>query len=328
MEEKRIGYVIANFGGPRSPEEIYPFLESLLTDQDVIRTRLPKLIHQFLFRRVAKKRALKVSKEYAQMGGKSPIYSDTEELANQLRLQLKAPLLTFHRYLPSTHPIFIKAICEMECDEIKVFPLFPQFTYATTGSVARWFSDFLPHSITVKMRWIKSYPAHPTFIQAHQNKILNFLNAQGLKEDETILLFSAHGIPQEFVQTGDLYQDECKISFKSVMEAFPTILGRLSFQSRFGTEEWIKPYTIDVCTRIKEWNQGRKNIVFVPISFTSDHIETLVEIENEYMSVIREAKLNAFRIPCLTLDPLWIQAIFEILTDTNCSLNQMLIRQK
>lgn len=328
MQAKKIAYVLANFGGPRSTDEIYPFLESLLTDREVIRTRLPKVIHQFLFRRVAKKRAVKVSKEYASIGGKSPIYQDTEELLNRLRPKLGQSLVAFHRYLPATHAEFIKKIHEMDCEEIRIFPLFPQFTYATTGSVALWFDEFFPTSITSKMRWIKSYPAYPTFIEAHQKKIRHFLDERGLKDEETILLFSAHGIPQKFVDTGDLYQDECVRSYQAVMQAFPEVLGRLSFQSRFGNEEWIKPYTIDVCEDIKNWNQGRKNIVFIPISFTSDHIETLVEIENEYMSVIREMNLQAYRVPCLTHDPLWIQTICELFDKGDWVLNQMLIRHK
>ncbi|PJD96489.1 MAG: ferrochelatase [Parachlamydia sp.] len=328
MLEKKTHYLLVNFGGPRSAQEIYPFLASLLTDQDVVRSGLPSFIHRLVFKCVAKIRARRISKEYALMGNKSPIYEDTEALAEALRLHLKAPLLTFHRYLPATHVQFIEEIKRLECDEIRVFPLFPQFTYATTGSVARWFSNFLPDTLTTKMRWIKSYAAHPAFIQAHQNQIRKFLAENNLAEAETILLFSAHGIPEKFVEKGELYPDECLASFQAIMQAFPQSLGRLSYQSKFGRGEWIKPYTIDVCKQILEWNQGRQHVVFIPISFTSDHIETLVEIENEYMTEVREANLKAYRVPCLTLDPQWIEAILAILTETNCALNQMLIRRK
>ncbi|CCB87218.1 ferrochelatase [Parachlamydia acanthamoebae] len=328
MDTKSKGYLLVNFGGPRSEDEIRPFLESLLTDQDVIRTRLPEFLHRLFFKRVAKKRAIKISKEYALMGGKSPIYEDTELLAECLREKLQAPLLTFHRYLPSTHAGFIEALEEMECEEIRVLPLFPQFTYATTGSVARWFERYLPSMTTLKMRWIKSYAAYPTFIQAHQEHIRDFLIKNQLQEQEVILLFSAHGIPLQFVETGDLYTDECRASVRAVMQAFPGALGRLAYQSKFGPGEWVKPYTIDVCEGIKEWNMGRKHVVFIPISFTSDHIETLVEIENEYMSKVRAAGLYAYRVPCLTLNPLWIQAIIELFEEGNFCLNQMLVRRR
>ncbi|MBS4167423.1 ferrochelatase [Parachlamydia sp. AcF125] len=328
MDHKKKGYLLVNFGGPRSEEEIRPFLESLLTDQEVIRTGLPEFLHRFIFKRVAKKRAAKISKEYALMGGKSPIYEDTELLAECLREKLQAPLLTFHRYLPATHAGFLKSIEEMECDEIRVFPLFPQFTYATTGSVACWFERFLPSRITLKMRWIKSYAAYPTFIQAHQQHIQDFLAKNQLPEQEVILLFSAHGIPLQFVETGDLYPDECAASVSAVMQAFPHAIGRLAYQSKFGRGEWLKPYTVDVCEGIQKWCKGRSHVVFIPISFTSDHIETLVEIENEYMTKIRAAGLYAYRVPCLTLNPLWIQAIMELFERSDYCLNQMLVRKK
>lgn len=327
MKMKSIGYIIANFGGPRDLSEVRPFLESLLTDQDVVRTKFPPIIHNYLFKRVAKKRALKIADDYKAIGGGSPIFADTEAVAALLRKRLKGPILTFHRYLPATHDTFIERAQMMTCDAIRVFPMFPQFTYATTGSIARWFEKKLPKDIVNKIRWVKSYPAHPGFISAQQKSIRQFLDQHGLKDEETILLFSAHGVPENFVATGDLYQDECEASFKSVMKAFPNVSGRLSYQSKFGPEEWLKPYTIDACKEIRKWNNGRSNVVFVPISFTSDHIETLFEIETEYMTVIRQEKLNAYRLPALTLNKEWIQAIGDILEEVELCNNQMLVRR-
>jgi protoporphyrin/coproporphyrin ferrochelatase len=325
MIKKNVAYIIANFGGPRNIPEVQPFLTELLTDQDVIRTKMPQFLHRILFSRVAKKRALKVSHEYESMGGKSPIYADTEAVAEQLRKHLQEPVVTFHRYLPATHPEFIEAIKKLICQEMRVFPMFPQFTYATTGSIARWFQRNLPREVVNKIRWVKSYPAHSLFIHAHQNHIRHFLEMHQLPKEETILLFSAHGIPQNFVAMGDVYEDECQASFNAVIRAFPTVLSRLSYQSLFGREEWLKPYTVDVCKEIHSWRQGRQHVVFVPISFTSDHIETLCEIERDYMSLIRDRNLNAYRVPALTLNPEWIQAILSILQQDNFCSNQMLI---
>lgn len=323
---KKTAYLIANFGGPRSLEEVRPFLEELLTDKDVVRTRLPQLFHNILFKRIAKKRSLKVAEDYESIGGKSPIFGDTEVVAAKLREKLEGPLLTFHRYLPATHQEFISQIERLDCDEIRIFPMFPQFTYATTGSIARWFSKNLKPSTINKMRWIKSYPSHPAFVRAHQESIRRFLNDNGLKEDDTLLLFSAHGVPQKFVDQGDLYEDECRLSYRSVMEAFPRAKGHLAYQSKFGPGEWLKPYTSDVCEDILSLTEGRPHVVFIPISFTSDHIETLFEIEQDYMTVVREKGASAYRVPALTLDPLWIDAIHTILQEVTPCNNQMLIR--
>ena len=327
LQTPRIGYVIANFGGPRNLSEVRPFLESLLTDRDVIRNiYLPTPIHHLLFKYLARRRTHKVTEDYKTIGSKSPIYGDTEALANKIQSSLKTPVLTFHRYLPETHSAFINSIKALNCDEIRVLPMFPQFTYATTGSIARWFDNNLPISITNKIRWIKSYSAHPSFILAHINLIRSFLKEKNLKDEEIVLLFSAHGVPQDFIDSGDPYESECQASFRHVMEAFPKILGRLCYQSKFGRGEWIKPYTIDVCKDIKSWNQGKRHIIFVPISFTSDHIETLFEVEQEYMTVIRKNGLEAHRVPGLTLHVDWIQAILDLFKEKDLCTNKMLIR--
>jgi protoporphyrin/coproporphyrin ferrochelatase len=328
-KEKKICYVIANFGGPRNIPEVRPFLKALLTDTDVIRTLLPKFLQKWLFTIIASRRSIRIAKDYAKIGGKSPIYEDTEAVAEKIREKVKgAEVITFHRYLKATHSDFLSRIKNVECDEYRVFPMFPQFTYATTGSIARWFSKTLPKKILSKIRWVKSYAAHPQFIAVQQKSIRDFLTKHQLHDAETILLFSAHGIPESYVTSGDIYRDECEVSYEYVMKAFPAILGRLSFQSRFGSEEWIKPYTIDVCEEIKLWSEGRKNVVFIPISFTSDHIETLFEIEQDYMTVIKEQGLQPYRVPCLTLNSDWMNAIHDILQEPNYCNNEMLIRKE
>ncbi|MGA8163684.1 MAG: ferrochelatase [Waddliaceae bacterium] len=326
MKKKKITYLIANFGGPRNLDEVFPFLKSLLNDPEVIRPKLPRLLHRFLFTRLAKKRAKTVIRDYETIGGKSPIYADTEAVAACLRQQMEGTILTFHRYIPATHKLFIQSMKNVQSDEIRVFPMFPQFTYATTGSIARWFQHHLPQRIVNRVRWVKSYPGHPAFVQTTRQHISRFFRKHQLDEDKTILLFSAHGIPKAFVAEGDVYEDECQASFHAVMEGFPTAMGQLAYQSKFGRDEWLKPYTIDVCRDIDSWRKGRSHIVFVPISFTSDHIETLFEIEQEYMTVIKRKGLKAYRVPALTCSPDWIHAIVDILNTSPFCNNHMLVR--
>lgn len=321
-----VTYLIVNFGGPRTLKEVEPFLNSLLTDKEVIRSKLPQPFHNILFGRVAKKRAKIISADYEKIGGGSPIWTDTEFVADTLRHKLKAPVLTFHRYLPSTHQAFIEEINALESTEIRVFPMFPQFTYATTGSVARFFSEHFSCLTLQKFKWIKSYPAHPAFIATTVKGIHDFLHLSGLKEAEVLFLFSAHGLPQVFIDKGDFYEYECRSSFNNVMEAFPAAEGLLCYQSKFGPGEWIKPYTIDICRDIQKYARGRKYCVFVPISFTSDHIETLFEVEEQYMPLIKAAGLHPFRVPALNRRSDWIDAIACILSEfTPCSTS-MLVR--
>lgn len=319
---KRIVYLIVNFGGPRSLKEVEPFLRALLTDRDVLRTKLPGVLNYSLFAWVAKKRSKKVAQDYAAIGNRSPIYFDTEAIAEKLG----EDVLAFHRYLPATHKAFIHKIENLECDEIRVFPMFPQFTYATTGSIARFLDKKLSQKIVQKMRWVRSYPDHPLFVGVIQRMLSQYMQNKGLKEEETIFLFSAHGLPQQYIDDGDNYQQECGISFDRVMEAFPAVLGRLSFQSKFGRAEWIRPYTIDVCEDIHSWCGRRSHVVFVPISFTSDHIETLFEIEDEYMPVIKKKGLKAHRLAAMNLRDDWIDAIQKIINEEELVSTKTLIR--
>ncbi|PIS02257.1 MAG: ferrochelatase [Chlamydiae bacterium CG10_big_fil_rev_8_21_14_0_10_42_34] len=312
--------LLVNFGGPRNLDEVAPFLKELLCDRDVIRTRFPKFFHNWLFSRIARKRATKVKEDYELIGGASPIYFDTENLAKALSEKLQVEVLTFHRYLPATHAASIEKM--KKAKELKVLPLFPQYCSATTGSIARFLSHLPPN----KLKWIKSYAKHPAFIKAYQKRIANFLTEKGLKEEDTVLFFSAHGVPKSFIQEGDIYESECIDSFNEVMKAFPKTLGRLCYQSKFGRGEWLRPYTNEACDEICNWNEGRKQIVFIPISFTSDHIETLFEIEKLYLPIIESKGLNAYRCPALNLESYWVDALLEIAQGPAVLSSKSLIR--
>lgn len=312
--------LLVNFGGPRNLDEIAPFLTSLLTDRDVIRTRFPRFFQTWLFGRIARKRALKIRCDYAKIGGRSPIYSDTEALAKSLGA------LTFHRYLTMTHRESLQKIEACESEIIRVIPLFPQFSYATTGSIARFFRDNLSLRTLNKMRWVHSYAAHPAFVFAYQRRIRDFLQERQIDEVDCALLFSAHGVPRSFIEAGDIYESDCRNSFEAVRKAFPKAVCRLSYQSKFGRGEWIRPYTDESCETVLTWCKGRKQAVVVPISFTSDHIETLYEIEELYLPILRKANIEAHRCPALNLENYWIEAIQEIAKTSPLCGTEMLVR--
>lgn len=317
--------ILVNFGGPRNLEEIPAFLTALLQDRDVIRTKLPSWMHNFLFRRIALRRAKKTAHDYEAIGGKSPIYFDTEMLAEILALELKRPVVTFHRYLPDTHKKSIEAIEELTNDRLTVLPLFPQFSYATTGSIARFFTNHLRPETVQKLRWIRSYAHHEAFISAHERHLASYLKNHGLSSQNTALLFSAHGLPLSFIETGDTYQAECERSYFQIMKRFPGFVSRLAYQSKFGRGEWLRPSTEDICLSASTWNEGKEKIVIIPLSFTSDHIETLFEIEQLYLPLLQNQGLQGYRCPALNLEPYWIQALAHIAQDTQGVNTQTLI---
>lgn len=324
MKQEKL-LLLVNFGGPRSLDEIAPFLRELLCDQEVIRTSLPAFFHRILFSRVANKRAKVIAHDYAKIGGKSPIFEDTEAIAALLEERLKIPVLSFHRYLPATHRDFLNKLQALNPQEIDVFPLFPQFSYATTGSCALWLKERLPTSVNQKLRWILSYAAHPEYAAAKQRCIREFLEQKKIQEKEACLIFSAHGLPQNFVCTGDIYQSECERSFEAIRTAFPQAKHLLCYQSKFGKGQWLHPYTSDVCKTAASF--GREHVLFVPLSFPSDHIETLFEIEELYLPPVRAQGLQAWRIPALNRRADWMDAIVSILKSDQTRLNtDMLLR--
>lgn len=318
--------LLVNFGGPRDLQEIPSFLAALLQDKDVIRSRLPQPLHNLLFGAIAKRRAKKISEDYQQIGARSPIYFDTEALASSLREKLNVSVFTFHRYLPSTHKESLHAIERCSAKQILTLPLFPQFCFATTGSIARFFSKNLPQSAVQKLRWIPSYADHPAYVFAFQKKIRDFLHLHELSESNTALLFSAHGVPRLFTDTGDIYQSECERSFEAIKAAFPNALSILSYQSKFGRGEWIRPYTNEICERAASWAEGRSHIVVIPLSFTSDHIETLFEIEKLYLPILRKNGFRSYRCPALNLEPYWIESLTQIVKNMSFVSNSMLVR--
>ena len=320
-------YLLVNFGGPRDLGEIRPFLTELLNDQEVIRTSLPPFLHRLLFTQVARRRSRKILPDYVAIGGKSPIFEDTEALARSVGALLGEEVMTFHRYLPSTHGAFLEKMEGLGgVEHIRVVPLFPQFSYATTGSIALWFSKHLSCKTLSKLQWVASYPGDLSYIAAMQDCLQTHLEALQLREEEVALLFSAHGLPERFIRTGDPYQRECVLSFELLRQRFPNALPLLSYQSQFGEEEWIRPYTKEVCERVCDWTEGRKAVVIVPLSFTSDHIETLYEIEELYVTAIQKAGLPAFRCPALGRREDWIQTLAKLFQSPAGQNNQMLLR--
>lgn len=318
--------LIVNFGGPRSLEEVPSFLHALLCDKDVIHTRLPQCLHTFLFGRIAKKRAAQVQEDYQMIGGGSPIFYDTEWITAQISTVMQRPALAFHRYIQQTHAEFLEKMAAWEGKDITVFPLFPQCSYTTTGSIARFLQKHVPSSIVKRMHWIKSYPKHPAYIEAMVSCIRAHIQQQGWEEEEVLLFCSAHGLPISYIEEGDPYQKECEETFRALQEHFPKADALLAYQSQFGKGKWLLPSTKTLCENPYAWIGHKKRILFVPVSFTSDHIETLFEIEEQYVHPLRALGLSAMRCSALNRDPLWLKAIIQMIGEIPKVSTSVLVR--
>jgi len=309
------GIVLLNMGGPDSLSAIRPFLARLLSDRELIRLPLAPLTQPLFAWIVSRVRARKVGKYYEEIGGGSPIAELTGRQGAALEEMLTETGGNFRVYVGMRYwyPLTKHAVLEMKEDGVArgiALPLYPQYCAATTGSslsdLRRW------------MRWagagfllteVKSWPDHPGYIAALCGKIEDTL--AGESPGKTHLLFSAHGVPKSFIDEGDPYQAETEKTVAAVMERFPGISHSISYQSRLGRTEWLKPDTVEEVLRLGR--EGIQRLVVVPVSFVSDHIETLHELDIRLKKTAGEAGIPAFfRVPALNDSPAFIRALRDI----------------
>ncbi|WP_201456620.1 ferrochelatase [Chlamydia sp. 17-3921] len=300
-------YILANFGGPRNAEELEIFLTSLLTDKDVTGKILPSFLHKKFFSFIAKKRAPKVLPQYLSLNNWSPIYNDTEVLAQLLARILETPVISFHRYLPETHKKTLESLQKLNPQSIVGIPLFPHFTYAVTGSIARFFHLQVPqYNIT----WISQFGSHTSFVSCMEQHIRNFLKTNQIQEQQCCFLFTAHGLPQRFIRQGDPYQKQCENSFSAISNRFSKTESFLCYQSKFGLGQWLKPSTKKLSYELES---QKHYVLIIPFGFVSDHLETLYEIDKEYVPALQSRGYKALRLPAIQSFPLWSQTLADII---------------
>ena len=287
----RIGVVLTNLGGPDVPEAIQPFLYNLFVDPLILTIR-PGFLRRFVARKISKSRAPKVAKDYAKIGGASPLPRLTDDQAKGLAriLERRAP----GRFATSVamrywKPFTADAITRLRaqgCDRFFHLPLYPQESRATTESSSREIRRVLAATKpSAPFTEIRGYHDHRGYIAAVRRTVdegLAAMRAEGVAEPH--VLFSAHGLPESFQKSGDPYVGQIQRTRELVAEGLdvPT---SLSFQSRVGPVAWVKPYTDVTIERLAD--EGVKALLFVPLGFVSDHFETLFEIDILYGELAR-----------------------------------------
>lgn len=293
--------LLTYMGAPSSLKEIQPFLYRLFSDRDLINFGVPAFLQKPLAYLISSFRAPKVKPQYEAIGGGSPLVKYTQEQAELI--EEKTGLKTFVGMLYS-EPLLEKVSMEIEKyspDKLYVLTLYPQYSTATAGACLRDVEKFLGGKVNYTS--VKSWCRNPFYIRWIQNSIEKEL--KDLKEP--LILFSAHSLPKYFVEQGDIYVREVEDTAKSVMEKFPDIPYRISYQSKVGPIEWLEPSTEEVLKKLSE--EGRKEVVVFPISFVSEHIETLFELDIEYGEVAQEFGLDYRRVKLDHKSPLLIDAI-------------------
>jgi protoporphyrin/coproporphyrin ferrochelatase len=318
----RVGVLLLNLGGPDQLEDVRPFLFNLFSDPEII--RLPfTWLQKPLAWLISTSRAKKSQENYKLIGGGSPLRRITEEQAQALQSSLRdqgqdAQVYIGMRYW---HPFTEEAIARIKRDGINrlvILPLYPQFSISTSGSSFRllqklWQED--PTLQTIDYTVVPSWYKRSGYLRAMADLIAQELD-QTANPNDVHIFFSAHGVPLSYVEeAGDPYQQEIEECTELIMRT----LNRpnpytLAYQSRVGPVEWLKPYTEEAIQELAE--QGVQNLLVVPVSFVSEHIETLEEIDIEYRELAEEAGIHHFqRVPALNTHPIFIEDLRELVVN-------------
>jgi protoporphyrin/coproporphyrin ferrochelatase len=316
----KTGIVMLNLGGPGTLDEVEPFLLELFADREIIQLPAQRWLGPF----IARRRAPAVRELYAKIGGGSPILHWT-------RLQGEGMVERLDRLSPETapHGFYVAfryaspksedALRAMEADGVEravAFTQYPQFSCSTTGSSLNelWRAAGRLR-LRDRFRWsiVDRWPVHPGFVEAMTDTVRRGLERFPAEErDQVLILFSAHSLPLRVINRGDSYPQEIGASVQAVM----TRLGfshpwLLSYQSEVGPVPWQGPSTEKVIRELGA--KGRTHLLVVPIAFTSDHIETLSELDLEYGELAHKVGITSYvRAPALNDDPRFLDALADV----------------
>jgi protoporphyrin/coproporphyrin ferrochelatase len=306
----RRAIVLMNLGGPDSPEAVRPFLVNLFSDPAII--TLPALLRWPLARLIARRRAKIAADIYDHLGGGSPLLANTEAQARALETAFGDESRCFiaMRYW---HPLTAAAVAAVKAwrpDEIVCLPLYPQFSTTTTGSSrTAWRREAARQGLDCQTRAIEAYPTAPGFIAALAGLIGPVLDQAAEKSGRCRLLLSAHGLPLKIVRAGDPYPQQIEQTAAALVEALdrPELDCVVCYQSRVGPLAWLGPATDD---EIRRAGGDGVALVVAPISFVSEHSETLVELDRDYRRLAEASGVPAYyRVPTVGTAPRFIAAL-------------------
>jgi protoporphyrin/coproporphyrin ferrochelatase len=309
----RTAIVLMNLGGPDSLEAVEPFLFNLFSDPAII--RLPAVLRRPIARLAARRRGETARDIYARLGGASPLLANTQAQGAALDARLGADCRSFiaMRYWHPTSEEAAAAVAAWQPDEIVCLPLYPQFSTTTTASsLAAWREAAARHGLDWPTRIACCYPTEAGFVAALAGLIAPALDQASSFAKPPRLLLTAHGLPKRIVAAGDPYPRQVEMSAAAVVTALarPGLDWCVCYQSRVGPLEWIGPATED---EIRRAGRDGVPVVIAPISFVSEHSETLVELDIDYRRVADGAGVPAYiRVPAVGANPDFIAGLAAV----------------
>lgn len=315
MVHKKVAVVLMNLGGPDKLSSVKGFLFNLFYDPLII--RLPNPFRWIFAKSISCFRNKKSQCIYSHIGGKSPILENT--ISQQKRMQeildtyfkdstdstnsnTRYKTFTCMRYWHPMSQEVSSEISKYNPDEIFLLPMYPQFSTTTTlSSVKDFISEFkkLEKNTQIKILW--SYNNKEYFVDSYAKVIIEYINVNSFDLNNGRILFSAHGLPVKIIKQGDPYQiqveETVSIIAQKISNKFRCDLDyKITYQSRVGPTKWLTPNTED---EIELAGREGRSLLLVPISFVSEHVETLVELDIDYKLLAGKYNIKYMRSPTL-----------------------------
>jgi ferrochelatase len=315
---RRIGVVLFQLGGPDKLEAIEPFLYNLFCDPDIIDFPFARIGRRPLAKLISATRAKKVQHHYSVIGGGSPIRRFTEQQARALESKLAHSSVDARCFVAMRywHPFTAEALQQLrdaQCDEVVLLPLYPHYSSTTTGSSLNEWNRLFQDDIPVHV--IESFYKHETYLDALVEKVEEALT-RFAPEKNPALVFSAHSLPVSVIEKGDPYQRQIEETVELLMQRGGwNNHYRLCYQSKIGASKWLQPSLHSTLRNLSD--EGVKDVCIVPISFVSDHVETLGEIDHEAREEAHELGIERFEMTSgLNDSPKFIAALAQLVMST------------
>ena len=312
---------IMGMGGPESIESIEPFLYNLFSDRDIIDFHVGNFLQKFIAGKIAKKRSKKLAPEYLKMGynGASPQIIIHRKIFKALEEDYKnktgrdLAVIEANCYY---HPFFDEAINKLkniECDKVIFTTVYPQYSLTTVEAcfnrLAKTYN--IAGSNKYKSVVIPHWYENEKYCQTIADRILNAAKKLNKDIKECHVLYSAHSVPLSYVEKGDPYPEHVTKHIDIINKLAGVVSFDKAYQSKVGPVKWLKPTMIETLESYKEKNID--NIIIVPISFISDHIETLIEVDEQLIPILKKTGKNIVRMESLNDSPDFIDALSDII---------------
>ncbi len=323
MAIKKDVVILLGMGGPDSTHSIQAFLKNLFSDRDIIDFHLGNIGQKILSSVISKRRAKKIAPEYEMMGmpnGGSPQNYYNNQLIKLLpklyheKTGVEADFLLGMCYFNPFIEDTIKTVLNGDYRNIILLPLYPHYSDTTTGTTLKRIrnSNLINKAKYEKLIIINEWYDNNMYNNAVVTRIENAAGKLNCTLKDIFVLFSAHSIPLTYLEKGDTYQKSIVNHVEMIATKVKLKNYAISYQSKVGPVKWLTPSTKDTLNDLK--NKGIDNVIVVPISFISDHIETLIEIDHQLINDYKKANLNIVRSESLNEADDFLHAIIDIIS--------------